>query len=166
MTTTYTRATLRQLRGGDLPFERVHDMMSDHKDAGRFREMVAIAQESVAWDETILLPYAENLYVVEKHDGARVVKCGSCGHEFGDYRTNWKLSALVRVRDTRESIGELYPDKMGCDPQWMNLREYICPGCGHLLEVEAVPPGYPVVFDFQPDLDAFFEQWLPSTTAV
>jgi acetone carboxylase gamma subunit len=28
------------------------------------------------------------------------------------------------------------------------------------LEVEAVPPGYPVVFDFLPDIDTFYEKWL------
>jgi N-methylhydantoinase A/oxoprolinase/acetone carboxylase beta subunit len=29
-----------------------------------------------------------------------------------------------------------------------------------LLEVEAVPPGYPVIHDFVPDLEGFYEQWL------
>jgi acetone carboxylase gamma subunit len=38
----------------------------------------------------------------------------------------------------------------------MELREFICPGCYTLLEVEAVPPGYPVIFDFKPDLEAFY----------
>ena len=40
------------------------------------------------------------------------------------------------------------------------IREFICPGCGTLLEVEAVPPGYPVTFDFLPDLEGFYEQIL------
>lgn len=26
--------------------------------------------------------------------------------------------------------------------------------------VEAIPPGYPVVFDFLPDLETFFRDWL------
>jgi acetone carboxylase gamma subunit len=29
-----------------------------------------------------------------------------------------------------------------------------------LLEVEAVPPGYPVVHDFLPDLEGFYSEWL------
>jgi acetone carboxylase gamma subunit len=29
--------------------------------------------------------------------------------------------------------------------------------------VEAVPPGYPVIYDFQPDIDAFYEQFLGRT---
>ena len=49
---------------------------------------------------------------------------------------------------------------MHCDPEWMELREYFCPACWCLLEVEAVPPGYPVVFDFLPDLETFYREWL------
>jgi acetone carboxylase gamma subunit len=48
---------------------------------------------------------------------------------------------------------------MHSDPEWMELREFYCPGCFALLEVEAVPPGYPVLFDFQPDIDGLYE-WL------
>ena len=42
----------------------------------------------------------------------------------------------------------------------MELRELICPGCAALLEVEAVPPGYPLTFDFLPDLETFYSDWL------
>ena len=40
------------------------------------------------------------------------------------------------------------------------LREYFCPGCKTLLEVEAVPPGYPISHDFVPDLEGFYGEWL------
>lgn len=155
----YDLETLRQLKKSELAFEKVHEMQSSHKDQGRFLKMLEIAQELVPWKDRILLPYAEHLYVVEKPDKSRIVK-SDCGYEFGDVKQNWKLSALVYVRDTKEKINEIYPDKLGCDPEWMHLREYICPGCGVLLETEAVPPGYPIVFDFQPDIDAFYEKWL------
>lgn len=155
----YDRETLKQLKEGRLPFDEVRQMQSSHKDRERFVKMLALAQESVPWSDRILLPYAEHLYVVEKADKSRVVKC-DCGYEFGDVRQNWKLQALVYVRDTQEKIDEIYPRLLGCDPQWMHLREFICPGCGTLLEVEAVPPGYPIVFDFQPDIDAFYTHWL------
>ena len=89
----------------------------------------------------------------------RGIKC-DCGHEFCDYRENWKLEALINVRDTVESLREIYPDKMHGDPEWNSLREYFCPGCKTLLEVEAVPPGYPVIHDFVPDLEGFYEDWL------
>jgi acetone carboxylase gamma subunit len=91
--------------------------------------------------------------------GAYVVKC-DCGHEFCDYRSNWKLEALIYVRETADDLREIYPDKMCGDPDWQALREYFCPGCKTLLEVEAVPRGYPVIHDFVPDLEGFYGEWL------
>ena len=38
----------------------------------------------------------------------------------------------------------------------MELREYYCPGCLRQLEVEALPPGYPVVHEFLPDVEGFY----------
>lgn len=164
----YDRRTLEQLLDGKLPWKQVHEIMSSFKDPDRFDQMVAIHQERVAWTDRILLPYGLHLFIVQKQDGRRVVKC-DCGHEFGDYRQNWKLQALVHVRNTEQKMDEVYPRLMGSDPSWMELREYICPGCATLLEVDAVPPGYPVIFDFQPDLEAFYKQWLgrdlPAATA-
>ena len=83
-----------------------------------------------------------------------------CEVYFGDYRENWKLSALIRVRNSNESLEPLYSGPRKPDPGWMEIREYICPKCGSLLEVDAVPPGYPVIFDFLPDLEGFYEGWL------
>ena len=159
MIPSYDRSTLEELLDGNLPWAQTHGIMSSFKDPDRFDKMVAIHQSRVAWKEPILLPYGENLYIVQKVAGARVVKC-ACGHEFGDYRQNWKLEALVRVRETQDEIEELYPKMMAANAAWMQLREFICPGCKTLLEVEAVPPGYPILFDFQPDLEAFYTQWL------
>ena len=64
------------------------------------------------------------------------------------------------MRDTEEAYTEVYPEMMHALPEWMELREFFCPGCHALLEVEAVPPGYPVVFDFLPDLETFYREWL------
>ena len=62
--------------------------------------------------------------------------------------------ALIRVRETEEELRELYPDKMTGDPRYNHLREFFCPGCKTLLEVDAAPPGYPISHDFLPDLEA------------
>ncbi|SFJ66884.1 acetone carboxylase subunit gamma [Thermoflavimicrobium dichotomicum] len=155
----YTRETLKNLLDGKLPFSEVKVMMSSFKDPERFEMMLEIHQSRVPWPEKILLPLGLHLYIVLKENGDRVVKC-DCGYEFGDYRKNWKLNALVYVRDTEEKIAEIYPKLMGPDPRWMEIREYYCPGCSTQLEVESVPPGYPVIFDFKPDIDAFYEKWL------
>ena len=59
-----------------------------------------------------------------------------------------------------EEIDELYPYASKPDPQWCEIREFYCPGCFAQLEVETAPFGYPLVFDFFPDLDAFYGDWL------
>ena len=159
MTTHYDKKEIADLIDGKLPFSTIHKMLSSFKDPDRFDQYVSVMSERVRWDDPILLPYGLHLYIVGKPDGQRIVKC-DCGHEFGSYQQNWKLAAAIRVRDTDEQLAEMYPEMMHCDPQWMELWEYFCPSCFTLLEVEAVPPGYPVVFDFLPDLETFYQEWL------
>jgi acetone carboxylase gamma subunit len=106
----------------------------------------------------VVLPIGERLVIVRR-DREFVVRC-ECGHEFGDFRTNWKLGARILVRDTDELLDEIYPGRLKCEPEWMEIRELICPGCAALLEVEAVPPGYPLMFDMLPDVEAFYGSFL------
>ena len=157
----YDLNTIEALIDGKLTWREVHHILSSYKDEDRFQKYVHILQSRVPWQEKILLPYGAHLYIVEKADKSRIVKC-DCGHEFGDYKKNWKLKANIFVRDTEEKMTEIYPAMMAADTDWMELREYYCPQCFTLLQVEAVPPGYPVIFDFQPDIDAFYESWLKS----
>ncbi len=149
---------LEKLIDGRLPWPRVQEIMRSPRDPDRFRKWIQILQSRVPWPERILLPLTPYLFIVEK-GRERIVKC-RCGHEFGDYRVNWKLHALVYVRDDEEKLGEIYRGRELPDPSWVQLREYYCPGCGAQLEVEAVPRGCPPDFEFLPDLDAFYEEWL------
>ena len=55
---------------------------------------------------------------------------------------------------------EIYPRLAGPDTDWSELREYYCPSCARQLEVEALPPGYPVVHEFLPDIEGFYRGWL------
>jgi acetone carboxylase gamma subunit len=153
--------TLRDLIDERLPRGQVRAIQSSYKDADRFDKYLKLLQQRVEWDDPIVLPFGEHLYIVRSAaaSGAYVVKC-DCGHEFCDYRSNWKLEALIYVRETQEELEQIYPEKMSGDARWNSLREYFCPGCKTLLEVEAVPPGYPVVHDFVPDLEGFYEHWL------
>lgn len=159
----FDKADVEKLIDGVLPWTAVQEMMKSPKDPERFDQYVEILQDRVDWDDRILLPLTPVLYIVAKTgrsgEGARVVKC-RCGHEFGDYRVNWKLSALIYVRDDEESLSEVYRGRELPDPSWVQVREYVCPGCGSMLEVEAVPRGCPPDFDFLPDLDTFYEEWL------
>src|SRR5512136_1719948 len=99
MAVQYTKQEIADLINGKLPFPNVHKMLASFKDPGRFDAYLEILQERVPWKERILLPYGLHLYIVQKDDGRRVVKC-DCGHEFGPYRENWKLASSIRVRKT------------------------------------------------------------------
>ena len=154
----FLREDIERLIDGELPWPSVQDMMRSPKDADRFDKYVAILQERVNFDDPILLPLTPQLFIVAS-GGERVVRCG-CGQGFGDYRVNWKLSALIHVRDDEASIAEIYPGCEAPDSAWTQIREYICPGCGAQLEVEAVPRGCPPDFEFLPDLDTFYRDWL------
>jgi len=156
--TTLDRAGLADLLDGRLPWQQLKGVMSGTKDPARFDLYPQVLQERASFEDTILLPLAEHLFVVARN-GQRVVIC-DCGHEFGPLDRNWKHAARILVRDSEALLEEIYDTYHRCDPNWMELREYYCPGCWSLLEVEAVPPGYPVLFDFKPDIDAFYESFL------
>jgi acetone carboxylase gamma subunit len=154
----YDISEIEKLVDGKLAWPRVQEIMKDAKDTDRFEKWLEILQCRVSWAEEILLPLTSNLFIVQK-EADRIVKC-RCGHEFGDYRVNWKLEALIYVRDSEEKLREVYRGREQPDPSWVQLREYYCPGCGAQLEVEAVPRGCPPDFEFLPDLGTFYREWL------
>ena len=154
----YDIAEIEKLIDGKLPWPRVQEIMKAAKDPDRFDKWIQILQRRVSWPEKILLPLTPNLFIVQKGD-ERIVKC-RCGQELGDYRVNWKLNALIYVRDTPEKLAEVYCGWEQPDPAWVQVREYYCPGCGAQLEVEAVPRGCPADLEFLPDLDTFYRDWL------
>lgn len=153
------KKTMEELMDGTLEFYQLKEIMSGHKDAGRFETYRNILQERVPWDDPILLPFGLHLYIVQKKNGDRIVKC-DCGHEFCDYKDNWKLHANIYVRDTEEKMNQVYPKLMSPDTNWQVLREYYCPGCASQLEVEAVTPWYQIIKDFEPDIDSFYNEWI------
>ena len=155
---TYDISEIEKLIDGDLPWPRVQEIMKESKDEDRFEKWIQILQGRVSWTESILLPLSPSLFIVQK-DEDRIVKC-LCGHEFCDYRVNWKVEALICVRESEQEMREVYHGTEMPDPTWQQLREYYCPGCGSQLEVEAVPRGCPPDFTFLPDLDTFYRDWL------
>ncbi|MEX0799968.1 MAG: acetone carboxylase subunit gamma [Dehalococcoidia bacterium] len=154
----YDISEIERLVDGKLAWPRVQEIMKAAKDRERFQKWLQILQSRVEWRNRILLPLSPSLFIVQK-GRQRVVKC-RCGHDFGDYRVNWKLSALIHVRDDEEKLGEIYRGREKPDPTWVQLREYYCPGCGTQLEVESMPRGAPPDFEFLPDLDTFYRDWL------
>ena len=152
-------ATLGQMMDGELPWGDVHHVQSSYKDPKRFDTYIKVLQSRMAWDDPIILPLSPYLMIVKNADGIYVVKC-VCGYELGDYEENWKTHALINVRDTEESLNEIYPGPRCPDPEKNEIREFYCPDCGTQLEVDAVPPGYPILVNFKPNLAAFYGDWL------
>ncbi len=155
---SYSKDDLRDLYEGTLPWDKTFEIMSKPKDGDRFDKYLEILQESVSYPEKILMPLGDHLNVVSK-DGERIVKC-DCGHEFGDWRQNWKLSALIFSRDDKATLEEIYPGLKCPNPNFCEVREFTCPNCSSLLKVEAVPVGHPIIFDALPDIDSFYKEWL------
>jgi N-methylhydantoinase B/acetone carboxylase alpha subunit len=151
--------TLEALADERLTRREVKDIQSGFKNPDRFDQWIALLQSRVAWSEQIVLPAGEGLYVVKVADGDYVIRT-EAGTDLCDWRENWKLHARVHVRKTLADLREIYPEHAHCDPDWMELREYYDPADGRLLEVEALPPGYPVVHEFLPDLEGFYTGWL------
>jgi len=153
-----TTKTIEDMMDGVLPWSETHRIMSSFKDADRFDKYVSVLQSRVSWDNQIILPLTPHLFIVKK-ENEYIVKC-TCSHEFGDYRKNWKTKALIYVRDTEEKLEAVWRGPRQPDPEKNEVREFYCPGCATQLEVDAVPPGYPILINFLPDLEAFYEEWL------
>jgi N-methylhydantoinase B len=157
---TLERETLEALLDERLSRREVKDIQSGYKDADRFEKWIAILSDRVEWDDPIVLPIGEALYVVRRRADGELAVRSEAGHDFCGFAENWKVHAPVFIRDTEELLQEVYPRMAHCDPEWMELREFYCPRSGRLLEVEAVTPGYPVVHDFLPDVEGFYRGWL------
>lgn len=152
---------IRQMVDGVISKENARRLLTmERKDHDRFWNYLEVLQERVKWKDRILLRLNDHLYIVHKPEGGRVVKC-DCGHEFGDYRSNWKLGALIHTRSTHDEFKEVYTPEPACpEPEWQEIREFYCPDCTAQLAVEVVPPGYPLVFEMLPDLDRFYREFM------
>ncbi|TDJ64594.1 MAG: acetone carboxylase subunit gamma [Proteobacteria bacterium] len=143
----------------ELAWPDLFKLMREPKSDQRFDEMIAAVQAMVPWQEKILLPLGENLFIVAKKGKAIVKTMG--GAELCAWNENWKMKCRVRIRKTTADLNKIFPrEHMTIDPDLVELREWICPKSGMLLDVDCVPPTYPVEVDFTPDLEVFYTQWL------
>ncbi|MDA8068203.1 MAG: hypothetical protein M0T77_06285, partial [Actinomycetota bacterium] len=157
---TMTKELLADLLDEKLSRRTLHDIQSSHKDPGRFDLWVELLQERASYDDPIVLPFGEGLNIVRRRSDGELVIRTDAGHDFCRWDQNWKMHAPIFVRDTDALYQEMYPRLAHPDGRWMELREYYCPISGHLLETEAVTPGYPVLHDYLPDLEGFYRGWL------
>lgn len=151
---------VRQLIDGKLSWDELrNEILPDPKDPRRFEKVLRVLQERLDWDDPILVPLNDHLCVVGTEDG-RMIRA-HCGETLCSAGENWKTSCRVRVREDEEELNEIYPEYMSVAPDWsFQLREWFCPNCFELIDVDAVPAGYPVIKPFEPDIDTFYEEWL------
>ncbi len=88
-----------------------------------------------------LLPVTLYLNIAEANDGKKVVVCSKCGFAYCSDEENWKKFSLINERKP----ADLRPEDSAHDADWCIYREFYCPGCGTQIEVEACPPGAPLM---------------------
>jgi acetophenone carboxylase len=86
--------------------------------------------------------------------------CNRCNRTLGPARENYKKSCLVHQRDAREIHPPLVSGSYNFspDPLWIRIVEFYCPGCGTQVETEYLPPGHPLTYDIELDLDKLKER--------
>jgi len=86
--------------------------------------------------------------------------CNRCGHDIGPARENYKKGCLLCDRDPREIHPPLVSGEFNFspDPMWVRIVEIYCPGCGTQIETEYLPPGHPITWDIEMDLDSLKER--------
>ena len=86
----------------------------------------------------------ESLVLERGAEGSKgKIICLKCGTVLCDATKNYKEYVPYIDRNPAE-VGHLL-----IDPDWMVYREYYCPHCAILLEVDATPPGEPHLWDIE-----------------
>ena len=83
--------------------------------------------------------------------------CSRCEADLGNARDNYKKGCLIAARDPREvhpPIVDGTDYTFAPDPDWCRIVEFYCPNCGTLIETEYLPPGHPLTYDIELDIDA------------
>ena len=82
--------------------------------------------------------------------------CQRCGHELIEASKNYKQGCLVSER----TMAEVHPPlvegqaySFQPDPDFCRLIEFYCPACQVMIENEYLPPGHPITYDIELDLD-------------
>lgn len=95
--------------------------------------------------KSVLFELTPYINVVKDHKDRKVAVCSVCGFAYCDAKENYKYYSLVYERDP----ADVQPGRLGYDKDWCIYREFYCPNCGTQIEVEATPPGLPILHDTQ-----------------
>jgi acetophenone carboxylase len=90
---------------------------------------------------SVLCELTPHINVVEDEQGRKILVCSKCGFGYCETKENFKLYSLINERAPEE----IYSGRLAFDKDWCIFREFYCPGCGVQTEVEATPPGTPIL---------------------
>ena len=90
----------------------------------------------------------ETLRIVGSGAGA-AIHC-RCGHRLGPAAENYKLHVLVREGPVQNAGPWVDPQGIGGDS--FVCREFFCPDCATLLDVEIAQRGEPILWDVRLDV--------------
>ena len=76
------------------------------------------------------------------------IRCRRCGHVLGPASRNYKLGALVRDRPLTDGNPHVRDPAIYTDST-VAFREFVCPGCGTLLDTEVAVDGAPPQWDIR-----------------
>jgi N-methylhydantoinase B len=82
-----------------------------------------------------IMRFHEYLEMVEKHSGKKVMVCAKCGNQFCSATENYKQFSIYRENDLVGVGGRFLASG---EKPFITYQEYICPGCGTLLEVDVL----------------------------
>jgi N-methylhydantoinase B/oxoprolinase/acetone carboxylase alpha subunit len=117
------------------------------KELAKEREILASGRKSVGHVKVReklygLTPYVD---IVTDEKGRKLAICSHCGHAYCEANDNFKLHCLIYENQP----SHFHPGKLGYDKEWCVFREFYCPSCASQVEVEAVPPGTPILWNYE-----------------
>ena len=82
--------------------------------------------------------------------------CNRCARVLGPARESYKKGCLLYDRDPREIHAPILEGQFtfSPDPLWVRIIEFYCPGCGTQIETEYLPPGHPITWDIEIDINS------------
>ena len=108
--------TLQALVEERLTRREVKEIQSSYKDADRFQKWLSVLQRGVGYEDPIVLPAGEGLNIVKRRsDGEMVYRC-DCGQDFCSHDRNWKMDAVVYVRESEQDDARDLPEDGGPRP--------------------------------------------------
>ena len=91
--------------------------------------------------------------------------CSRCGVEIHSARESYLKGCLVYERPASEIYGAPIPIKRNAakisyapESDFMRVVEFYCPNCGALMTAQYLPPGHPLIFDIELDIDKLKER--------